>query len=72
MNNQESIKAIPSNRLQYFPVMMFAIVMGLSGLSLVFKTWRSFTFSYYYRKCFWFNHYNNIFTNFRKLSFKVI
>ena len=37
MNNQESIKAIPSNRLQYFPVMMFAIVMGLSGLSLVFK-----------------------------------
>lgn len=34
---QESIKAIPSNRLQFFPVMMFATVMGLSGLTLVFK-----------------------------------
>ncbi|APW65784.1 MULTISPECIES: SLAC1 anion channel family protein [Arcobacteraceae] len=37
MKNNESIKSIPSNRLQFFPVMMFAIVMGLSGLSLVFK-----------------------------------
>lgn len=31
---QENIKSIP-NRLEFFPVMMFAIVMGLSGLSLV-------------------------------------
>ena len=38
MNNKESIQSIPSNRLQYFPVMMFAIVMGLAGLSLVFKS----------------------------------
>lgn len=37
MQNKESIKSIPSNRLQFFPVMMFAIVMGLSGLSLVLK-----------------------------------
>ena len=37
MENKESIKSIPSNRLQFFPVMMFAIVMGLSGLSIVFK-----------------------------------
>jgi tellurite resistance protein len=35
MNQSETIKHIPSNRLQFFPVMMFAIVMGLSGLSLV-------------------------------------
>lgn len=34
---QESIKSIPSNRLQFFPIMMFAIIMGLSGLTLVFK-----------------------------------
>lgn len=31
---EEAIKRIP-NRLEFFPVMMFAIVMGLSGLSLV-------------------------------------
>ncbi len=37
IESKESIKSIPSNRLQFFPVMMFAIVMGLSGLSLVFK-----------------------------------
>ncbi|MFA7084611.1 MAG: SLAC1 anion channel family protein [Arcobacteraceae bacterium] len=30
---QEEIKRLP-NRLEFFPVMMFAIVMGLSGLSL--------------------------------------
>jgi len=35
MNNQEHISAIPSNRLQFFPIMMFAIVMGFTGLSLV-------------------------------------
>ena len=34
---QEEIKAIPSDRLQFFPIMMFAIVMGLAGLTLVFK-----------------------------------
>lgn len=33
---QENLKKIP-NRLQFFPVMMFAIVMGLSGLTLVFR-----------------------------------
>ena len=37
MITSESIKSIPSNRLQFFPVMMFAIVMGFSGLTLVFK-----------------------------------
>ncbi len=37
MEQQESIKSIPSNRLQYFPVMMFATVMGLSGLTIVFR-----------------------------------
>ena len=34
---QEEIKSIPSDRLQFFPIMMFAIVMGLAGLTLVFK-----------------------------------
>ncbi len=33
---EENIKKIP-NRLEFFPVMMFAIVMGLSGLSLVLR-----------------------------------
>ena len=37
MQEHESISSIPSNRLQFFPVMMFAIIMGFSGLSLVFK-----------------------------------
>lgn len=35
--NNESIKLLPSNRLQFFPIMMFAIVMGLSGLTIVFQ-----------------------------------
>ena len=35
MQEPENITSIPSNRLQFFPVMMFAIVMGFSGLSLV-------------------------------------
>lgn len=35
--NNEIISSIPSNRLQFFPVMMFAIVMGFSGLTVVFK-----------------------------------
>ncbi|AXX89906.1 C4-dicarboxylate ABC transporter [Arcobacter suis] len=37
MQEQESIKSIPSDRLQFFPIMMFAIVMGLSGLTMVCK-----------------------------------
>lgn len=35
--NNESIKLLPSNRLQFFPIMMFAVVMGLSGLTIVFQ-----------------------------------
>jgi tellurite resistance protein len=35
--SSESIKAIPSNRLKFFPIMMFAMVMGLGGLTLVFE-----------------------------------
>lgn len=34
--HEENVIKIP-NRLQFFPVMMFAVVMGLSGLTLVFK-----------------------------------
>ncbi|MGM0623826.1 MAG: SLAC1 anion channel family protein [Campylobacterota bacterium] len=34
---QEECKAVPTNRLQYFPIMMFAIVMGLSGLTIVYQ-----------------------------------
>ena len=37
MQEQENIKSIPSDRLQFFPIMMFAIVMGLAGLTLVYK-----------------------------------
>ncbi|BAK73347.1 MAG: SLAC1 anion channel family protein [Arcobacter sp.] len=37
MQEQESIKAIPSNRLQFFPIMMFATIMGLGGLTLVYE-----------------------------------
>lgn len=37
MSQKEHIEAIPANRLQYFPVMMFAIVMGFSGLTLVLE-----------------------------------
>lgn len=37
MENQESIKVIPSHRLQFFPIMMFAIIMGLTGLAIVFQ-----------------------------------
>lgn len=36
MELQEKIKAIPSNRLQFFPIMMFATTMGLGGLTLTF------------------------------------
>ena len=37
MQVQESIKSIPSNRLQFFPIMMFATIMGLGGLTLVYE-----------------------------------
>ena len=37
MQEQESIKSIPSNRLQFFPIMMFATIMGLAGLTLVYR-----------------------------------
>ncbi|MGM0534187.1 MAG: SLAC1 anion channel family protein [Campylobacterota bacterium] len=30
-------ESVPSNRLQFFPIMMFAVVMGLSGLTIVFQ-----------------------------------
>jgi len=42
---EEKILAIPSNRLQFFPIMMFATIMGLCGLTLVFeKLYEDFTF----------------------------
>jgi len=34
---KEECSAVPSNRLQFFPIMMFAIIMGLSGLTIVFQ-----------------------------------
>lgn len=37
MQETESIKSIPSNRLQFFPIMMFATIMGLAGLTLVYE-----------------------------------
>ena len=37
MQQEEITKSIPSDRLQFFPMMMFAIVMGLAGLTLVYK-----------------------------------
>lgn len=42
---QELIKSIPSNRLQFFPIMMFATIMGLGGLTLVYeKLFHTFNF----------------------------
>ncbi|MCT7598109.1 SLAC1 anion channel family protein [Aliarcobacter butzleri] len=41
---QEHIKAIPSNRLQFFPIMMFAVIMGLGGLTLVYERMTSVFF----------------------------
>ncbi len=35
--SEESIKSIPANRLQFFPIMMYATVMGITGLALVYK-----------------------------------
>ncbi len=37
MTKTESIKTIPTNRLKFFPIMMFAIVMGLAGLTIVYE-----------------------------------
>ncbi len=36
-NNQEECSIVPANRLQFFPIMMFAVIMGLSGLTIVFQ-----------------------------------
>ena len=36
-NNQEECSVVPANRLQFFPIMMFAVIMGLSGLTIVFQ-----------------------------------
>lgn len=33
----ECSSTIPTNRLKFFPVMMFAVVMGLSGLTIVYQ-----------------------------------
>jgi len=33
----QECSVIPSNRLQFFPIMMFAVIMGLSGLTIVFQ-----------------------------------
>ena len=37
MDNTPKCEKIPANRLKFFPIMMFAIVMGLSGLTIVFQ-----------------------------------
>ncbi len=34
---EEKIETIEMNRLKFFPIMMFAIVMGLSGLTIVYQ-----------------------------------
>ena len=36
MQKQQNQQA-EENRLKYFPIMMFAIVMGLSGLTIVYQ-----------------------------------
>jgi len=41
---EEQITSIPSNRLQFFPIMMFAVIMGLTGLSLVFQKLHKFLY----------------------------
>ena len=33
----QTCTSVPANRLQFFPIMMFAIVMGFSGLTIVFQ-----------------------------------
>ncbi len=43
---QENCETVPSNRLQFMPIMMFAIVMGLSGLTIVYqKAWEILGFA---------------------------
>jgi tellurite resistance protein len=37
MIEKKECTVLPSNRLQHFPIMMFAIIMGLSGLTIVFQ-----------------------------------
>ena len=37
MQTEESCKIVELNRLKNFPIMMFAVIMGLSGLSIVYK-----------------------------------
>lgn len=34
---QEECSLVPVNRLQFFPIMMFAVIMGLSGLTIVYQ-----------------------------------
>lgn len=48
MQEEECDKKVPVNRLQFFPIMMFAIVMGFSGLTIVYQKaagWFSFPHS---------------------------
>ena len=37
MENEENCSIVELNRLKFFPIMMFAIVMGLSGITIVFE-----------------------------------
>jgi tellurite resistance protein len=37
MNKENECKVVEANRLQHFPIMMFAIIMGLSGITIVFQ-----------------------------------
>ncbi len=37
MKESETCSSVPANRLQHFPIMMFAVIMGLSGLTIVYQ-----------------------------------
>jgi tellurite resistance protein len=37
MEEKQECTEVPANRLQHFPIMMFAIIMGLSGFTIVFQ-----------------------------------
>lgn len=37
MESEQSCSIVELNRLKFFPIMMFAIVMGLSGITIVFE-----------------------------------
>ena len=37
LHTPENVVPVPSNRLKFFPIMMFAIVMGLSGLTIAWQ-----------------------------------